>query len=328
MTGPDPDPLYLQEIEGSIAAIVREAGQVALRHFQLPLQVEYKQKDRSDPVTLADREVEEHLRSAIAREFPDHGILGEEGTQVEVESRDYLWVLDPVDGTTNFLNGLPLFGCSAGLLHKGKPVAGAIFLPVAPRPAARCAPPDGTSDSGPLQLGGAVLHARLRGGTWLDGERVQASDEAMPQPTSLVGLPGHHSRQFQRGERMRQSPGEVRCLGSVTYETAMVACGILRYSIFRGPWLWDMAAGTLLVKEAGGEALIWKGNGWEPLVRFKPMASRKDPKDVSLRHWNATVLVGGGKMAWFVADRVRPGRGLLGRLADRFSTVLAKRPRR
>lgn len=328
MPGSRLDPHYLQSIENSLTEIVRGAGQVALRHFHRPLQVEFKGQNLSDPVTQADREVEEFLLTTIAREYPDHGILGEEGTQVEIESRDYLWVLDPVDGTTNFLNGLPLFGCSAGLLYRGQPVAGAIFLPVAPRPAGRCAPcGDENTDSAPLQLRGAVLHARLGGGTHLDGEKVETSPVAMPGPSNLAGLPGHHSHQFQREERMRQSPGELRCLGSVTYETAMVACGIFGYSIFRGPRLWDMAAGTLLVREAGGEALVWKG-GWEPLHRFEPMPSRKNPRDLSLRHWRATVLVGGGRMAWFVADRVRPGTGLLGRLTGRVNSALARLPRR
>lgn len=311
-----PDREYLREVESTVTALVREAGRIALRYFHLPLEVEFKKENLSDPVTQADKAVEEFLKTEISRRYPDHGILGEEGTQIEVENRDFLWALDPVDGTTNFMNGLPLFGSSAGLLYRGRPVVGAIYVPVAPRLSGRNQDA-GTANPGDASaLRDAVLHARLDGGTFMDSEEVHTSSAQMPEPSSLVGLPGHHSRQFRRRERMRKSPGELRCLGSVSYETAMVACGVFRYSIFRRPWLWDVAAGVLLVKEAGGSVMKWNGEGWDPFVRFEPMSSPKDPKELSLRHWNGTVLIGGSQSAGFVAERVRPGRSLLSRIAD------------
>ena len=303
----------LREIESQITELVRHAGQLALEHFRLPLQVEFKQENRSDPVTQADRAVEEYLKSAISERFPGHAIIGEEGTEVDVERHDFLWALDPVDGTNNFMNGLPLFGCSAGLLYRGEPVVGAIFLPVAPRAAVQWAAPDGSRS---LQLGGAVLHARLGGGTFLDDEQVRASEDPKPEPSSLVGLPGHHSHQFQRSGRLRNNPGELRSLGSVCYETGMVACGIFRYAIFRHPQLWDVAAGVSIVREAGGAALRWNGSTWEPLTRFDPMAPHNKPGEPSLRHWTGTVLLGGSESARFVAERIQPGMGLLGRVGE------------
>ncbi len=318
------DPRLLQSIETTITELVREAGRIALRYFRLAPEVEFKQKSRSEPVTAADLAVEEYLQLAISREFPEHGILGEEGTQVEVESREFVWVLDPVDGTNNFVNGLPIFGCSAGLLHHGKPVVGAIFLPIAPRTAQ--ATQDSVDGDG-ADLGSAVVHARLGGGTFIDGVAARASDAPAPDPSRLVGLPGHHSIQFQRRGEIYRNPGEPRSLGSVTYETAMVASGVFGYSVFRRPRIWDVAAGVLLVREAGGQALGWNGAAWEPLLRFEPMASRKEPTDRSLRYWTGTVLVGGDKTARFVADRLRPGASLLARLDYAFASFTEGRGR-
>lgn len=312
-----PDEL-LAEIETGITEMVRQAGQMALRYFQAPLQVEFKQKNRSDPVTEADKEVEAYLRSSIMSRFPDHGILGEEGTEVDVEHRDYVWALDPIDGTTNFVNSLPLFGCSAGLLYRGTPVVGAIFVPVAPLAARHVSAGEGR----PLELRSAVLHARLGGGTWLDDERVRTKEGAKPEPTTLVGLPGYHSSQFRRRGALRYSPGEPRCLGSVSYETAMVASGVFGYSVFRRAKVWDVAAGVLLVREAGGAALEWTGDRWQPMTRFEPMKPPKGNAEASLRHWNGTLLLGGTDVVQHVAGRLRPGRSWLSRMAERVAAAV------
>ncbi|HZK65922.1 MAG TPA: inositol monophosphatase, partial [Chloroflexota bacterium] len=209
----------LAEIEARAVEMVRQAGQIALARFHRPLQVEFKQANRSDPVTEADREVEAFLRQAITELFPSHGILGEEGTEVDLDGREYLWVLDPVDGTNNYFNGLPLFGCSAGLLLRGEPVVGAIFLPVTPRVLdGGAGKSEGVASATPDISRGAVLHARLGGGACLDGRPVRASREPAPESSSLSGLPGHHFHQFLRLKEMRKNPGELRSLGSVCYE--------------------------------------------------------------------------------------------------------------
>ncbi len=296
----------LREIEARAIQLVRQAGQMALDRFWRPLRVEYKQEDRVDPVTEADRAIEAFLRSAIAQQFPEHAILGEEGTEVGGAQREFLWVLDPVDGTTNFVNGLPLFACSAALLRRGEPVAGAIFLPVAPRTARPVAEPGEEAQGSSLQLRSAVLHARLGGGAFLDDDPVRATEAPMPEASSLAGLPGHHAHQFHRLERLRQNPGELRCLGSVCFETAMVATGVFRYAVFRRPKLWDVAAGTLIVREAGGSAKMWTGGRWEPLTRFDPMSNPKRPEEVGLRFWGAVTLVGGSRVGSYVAERLQP----------------------
>ncbi len=296
----------LQDIEARAVHLVYRAGQMALERFWRPLRVEYKQENRMDPVTEADRGIEAFLRSAIAREFPEHAILGEEGTELEVAQREFLWVLDPVDGTTNFVNGLPIFACSAGLLRRGEPVVGAIFLPVAPRTARPMTAPGAEAETSVLQLRSAVLHARLGGGAFLAGDPVRATEASVPESSSLAGLPGFHAHQFHRLEHLRQKPGEIRCLGSVCFEASMVATGVFRYAVFRRPKPWDVAAASLIVREAGGLAMCWTGSQWVELTRFDPMSNPKKPEETGLRFWEAVTLMGGSQVARFVADRLRP----------------------
>lgn len=309
----------LEDIEERATRLVRDAGRMVLERFWRPFHVEYKRGDRSDPVTEADRDVEAFLRSSIAREFPEHGILGEEGTEVDAGEREFLWALDPVDGTTNFVNGLPLFSCSAALLRRGEPVVGAVFLSIAPRALTReTESPEREARRRPyarVDVGSAVLHARLGGGAFLDGEPVRASEATTPEPSSLAGLPGHHLRQFRRLNRLRENPGEPRCLGSVCYEMGLVACGVLRYAVFRRPKLWDVAAGALIVRESGGLSLQWRESRWEPLRRFEPMRNPRKPEERGLRHWSAVTLVGGSQVAGFVAERLRPSCGMRARIA-------------
>jgi len=168
--------------------------------------------------------------------------------------------LDPVDGTTNFWNGLPLFACSAALLWRGEPVVGAVFIPVVPLPAAAVAVAEGGGLRGmpePLLRSG-VVHARRGGGAFLDGTPIRASSASVPLGSNLVGLPAYHARYFHWSGESGRRPGEPRSLGSVCFEMAMVAAGVLQYSLYRRPKIWDVAAGVLAIREAGGEALAWR----------------------------------------------------------------------
>ncbi len=113
--------------------IVREAGAGIARRFS-DGSYSVDAKEDGTPVTEADREAEEFLRERIARTYPSHGVIGEEfGT--EGADREYVWVLDPIDGTKSFVHGVPLFGTLVGLLHRGRPILGVIHQPVLDRTA-------------------------------------------------------------------------------------------------------------------------------------------------------------------------------------------------
>ena len=104
------------------------SGQVILPYFGRP-EVGVEHKADASPVTLADREAEMVMRQWIEKQFPDHGILGEEHGTVRADA-EFVWVLDPIDGTKSFITGTPLFTTLIGLLHQGRPILGAIHQPV------------------------------------------------------------------------------------------------------------------------------------------------------------------------------------------------------
>lgn len=111
-----------------VEELCRVSGEIIRDYFHRPdLQVE--QKADASPVTRADREAEAAIRERIRRGYPDHGIIGEEYGE-ENPGAEFVWVLDPIDGTKTFIHGCPLFGTLIGLLHQGEPVLGAIHLPV------------------------------------------------------------------------------------------------------------------------------------------------------------------------------------------------------
>ena len=103
------------------------AGEVARRYFRTALEVHEKPDDT--PVTLADREAEAGIREIIADRYPDHGVIGEEQGSDRPEA-EYVWVLDPIDGTRKFITGNPLFGTLIALLHEGRPILGVIDMPM------------------------------------------------------------------------------------------------------------------------------------------------------------------------------------------------------
>ncbi|GIT44475.1 MAG: hypothetical protein Ct9H300mP11_24110 [Chloroflexota bacterium] len=122
------DDALVEEIEQFAVEIARGPGPGVLSgHFGSQVQVEFKDKHERDPVTAVDKETQQYLTGEIAKRFPHHGVLGEEGTKEEKESedlaKDILWVLDPLDGTTNYMNGLPMFASSIGVMYRGWPIA-------------------------------------------------------------------------------------------------------------------------------------------------------------------------------------------------------------
>jgi len=114
---------YFPIIEG----LSREAGEIIKRHYLTQLEVEHKADD--SPVTRADREVEEFLRDAIERLYPDHSILGEEYGET-IKSGSHRWIIDPIDGTKSFVMRTPLFGTMIALERDGMPVLGSIYFPI------------------------------------------------------------------------------------------------------------------------------------------------------------------------------------------------------
>ena len=289
-----------EALAASAAEFAGAAGELLLGLFGKRVEVDYKNKQKTDPVSEADRASQRALTDSIAARYPGHAVLGEEKPKDEEEAKreaaqslpDYLWVLDPLDGTKNFLNGLAVWGCSVGVLHRGRPVAGAIFTPES----------SGSGGDG----GGTVYRAWAGGGAWRDGRPIRVAGEDQPTGKRIATLPGAYWTQFRATGPLKRSLGEIRSTGSMAYEQALVARGGLHYAILGTPSIWDVTAGVLLVKEAGGEALALRPGSqrWDPLASFYPQGEA--PKDLgAARRWRRPLLFANPALGRFIAAHIR-----------------------
>lgn len=291
--------LELAALEDAAAAVVTLAAATLRDRFAAgvaPEQVEFKDKQQRDPVTAIDRAVEALVRTELKARFPTHGILGEEGTGDAIES-DLLWVLDPIDGTANFASGLPFYGLSLALLEAGEPIVGCLYVPFWP-------------GSGQ----GEVLRASLGNGARIAGKTIRLERRDFRPGGPVAVPPGLRAMFAVRGE-LAKRPGEARNLGSIVAEIAMVATGGFQYAVFGGPKLWDIAAGAIIVREAGGAALSWEGGRWRPIRRFRaptsePGKKKSEPakKAKTLRDWSQPVLVAAPGAAGHVGRGLAPRR--------------------
>ena len=294
--GSDPVPVLdaslLISIEEHATALARRAGSLLMELFQRDLQVQYKSEGKKDPVTNADKQAETLVMEGIRGKYPNHGILSEETPDTQANNSDFLWVIDPLDGTSNYINRYPFFSVSIGVLHRGVPVAGALFIPW------------------PLAKGGHVIHASAGNGAFADDTPVHVFDQPEPTSTGLFMLPPSTWAQFSVGKGLRGKIGDMRVTGSIAYELALVASGALQYAAFSAPKIWDVAAGILIIQEAGGNALAYTStHRWTPLRSFLEQATGLSANG-DLRKWHAGVLVGNGPLVKLVADNLRPRRSL------------------
>ena len=289
-----PDDGLAEEIEAAAVELAKGAGEILSSRFGQRIAVEYKDKDQRDPVTEVDKACQEYLVREIGRLFPEHSILGEEGGgdesgESETPCNDIVWVLDPLDGTTNFLNGLPVFASSIGVLYRGRPLVGAMFVPW------------------PVAGGGFVLHCRRGAGCFAGEERTAVYESEEIVNNRLVGLPGFFGQSTRFGKGLKGRTGEVRTTGSIAYELAMTACGVLQYAVIGAPRMWDMAAGALAVMEAGGTVMtrLHGQKRWQPMDSLVPSWDARPPTLKELRQWVAPMVAGNKHVAPLVAQNLR-----------------------
>lgn len=264
------DPLSdteLAEIEQIAADLATLAGAQIEASLGRSLSVRYKSgqggaESLQDPVSEVDHAVEEVIRERVGKRFADHDIMGEESEARPGLGHDVVWAIDPVDGTTNFVNGFPLFAASIGVLHRGKPVAGAIWC----------------STSHALRRG--VYHARAGGDLRFDSEPLGRT--ANPQVRRrLVGLGAVRPE--------KDTPWDLRKTGSAALECAFVAAGLLEAARFETPNVWDVAAGIALVQAAGGDVRVKGRDGWRPFAGF---ADPDAAEGEVIRGWKHAVALG------------------------------------
>lgn len=224
----------LDEVLAFACTLADDASRRLLGYFG---QVEGERKADGSLVTLADLEVDRALQAAIRARFPDHGIISEENSAV-YGGEAHCWVLDPLDGTVNFVWGLPIWGVSIALVERGVPVVGVADFPVLRQ----------------------RFYARRGGGAFLNNRPIRARADARPDPNALVGL---DSRAYRRA--FLNTALKVRILGSAVYDLLMVARGSEMACTQSAVKLWDVAAAWLIAEEAGATIANAEGQPFFPL---------------------------------------------------------------
>jgi myo-inositol-1(or 4)-monophosphatase len=259
----------LKEIEEVAVELAALAGTEISRTFGNILSVRYKSKTDGgeislrDPVSEVDGRIERLIRDRIYARFPDHDIIGEEMKDRLGGRHEFLWAVDPIDGTTNFINGFPIFAGSIGVLHNGCPVVGALWCSI----------------SHTLRSG--VYHAREGGKLRFDNEDVtpRLNPAVLRQ---LAGVPVATSSDEGRWE--------TRKTGSAAIECALVAAGLMQVARFSSPNIWDVAGGLALVRAAGREVRHSRDGKWVEMREFTPMRGLDGVED--LRHWHGALVIG------------------------------------
>jgi myo-inositol-1(or 4)-monophosphatase len=234
----------IEAVLADMVATARAAGALTMRHFARFRDLEIGIKGPADFVSDADRESELLIRQMLGDRYPDWSFTGEEFPPEDKAASDYRWLVDPIDGTTNFINGMH-YTISIALRRGNKTVAGALYNPV--------------SDE---------MFTAIRGqGAYLNGQRLQVSAQADVGLFAIgTGLPVSNLHSFAgyyaRLEKIRDPIGCIRIVGSSANSCAHVACGRLT-GYFEESGLIDWAVGVLLVEEAGGVVTDWWGRGPE-----------------------------------------------------------------
>ncbi|MBO8159587.1 inositol monophosphatase family protein [Thermosyntropha sp.] len=218
------------------------AGKIQIENFHKQLNIETKSTS-IDLITEVDYLSEKLILENIRHLYPEHAVLSEEAG-IDSKNSDYLWIIDPLDGTTNYAQGLPIFAISIALQYRKETVLGLIY-----------------------SAGMGQMFTALKGeGAYLNERRIRVSGKnALRESVLATGFPYDRAinpdNNLKYFNRIMPKVRGIRRLGSAAYDLACVAAGI-----FDGYWeinlnLWDVAAGALLVEEAGGKAVYLDKRG-------------------------------------------------------------------
>jgi myo-inositol-1(or 4)-monophosphatase len=226
-----------RELDVALSA-AKEAGEVLSKGFGWQHTVRYK--GEVDLVTEGDEQAEQVIREILLGAFPAFGMLAEEGGTLAAEE-DARWIVDPLDGTTNYAHGLPLFAVAIGLERAGEMILGVVHDPIREE---------------------TYVAERGRGAT-LNGEPIRVSDTGeLIQALIATGFPYDRAEMPEALElfgRFSALTRGMRRLGSTALDLCYVAAGRLDGYYERGIWAWDMAAGGLILEEAGGKVTGYQG---------------------------------------------------------------------
>jgi myo-inositol-1(or 4)-monophosphatase len=214
----------------------RAAGNTIQRSMDRIDSMRIIEKMPNDFVTEIDQKVEAEIIGIIQKAYPSHSILSEECGEIEGTNPDYVWIIDPIDGTRNFIHGLPHFAVSIAISYKGKVEHGVIYDPIRQE----------------------LFSASKGKGARVNDRRMRVSTRKNIEECLLgTGCPSRHSKEKIEAytdsiKAVLPLCGDVRRAGAATLDLAYVACGRLDGFWEAGLKIWDVAAGSLMIKEAGG----------------------------------------------------------------------------
>lgn len=217
----------------------KKAGKILLKYYGKKENI--KVKPNKTFVATADLEANKAIISAIKKRFPNHSILSEE-TGFDDNSSDYRWVIDPLDGTHNYLHGIPIFGTSIALEYKNEVVLGLLHFPLL------C----------------ITAIAQKGKGAFVNGKRLKVSNKKNLDHSFVLFEYSYANRREKVGflEKLIHKTIDVRNFGSAVYNLLMIASGKCEAYVILTTNEWDVAAGFLIVEEAGGKITDLKGKKW------------------------------------------------------------------
>ena len=228
----------------------KEAGDFLNKNFTKIGRKNIFIKNAHEVVSKVDLGAEKIILKIIRSKFPQHNIFSEEIGKINHNS-DYLWAIDPLDGSTNYLLHNPFYSVSITLIKNGEPLLGVIYAPFLKR----------------------MFVAEKGKGAFLNGKRIKVSTKTKLNKSFLTFCHGHQPKQLKRAIKIFQTfklKGlEMRQFGSAALECAWVASGITDNIMIPGTNLYDIAAGILLVREAGGKVTDFRGKNWD--IKSKDM---------------------------------------------------------
>lgn len=237
----------LNEIAGFTEEISRSAGDILLKGFRSK-STTISYKSRTNLVTNIDRESELYLYNCIGERYPDHAIIAEEGSRREIEG-EYIWYVDPLDATNNYAHGIPFFCISIGIFSRkiNKVIVGIVYDPYH-----------------------REVFKGIRGeGAYLNGDRIHVSSTSDIGISILAtGFPynktDRKSNNLQQFNAFLPCVQGIRRIGSAALDLSYVACGRIDGYWEPGLYPWDMAAGSLIVEEAGGIVTRYNSEPFDP----------------------------------------------------------------
>lgn len=220
----------LKKIHQQVSQIMPAVDRLLIKKFSLPKKISYKAGGvdhlATSVVTETDKQVEAMLKSKLLKIFPGSGFIGEESA---AEPKEYNWIVDPIDGTLNFANQIPVFACSIALWCKNEPVYGFVSMPLMKE----------------------SIHVIAGQGIWLNSRRVKPAGKNPRKifvAYSVVGDKAVNEKVFGKVLTVTTSP---RAFGSCVFHGAQIALGRIDAGVFVNQALWDIAAIVLLAQEAG-----------------------------------------------------------------------------